>query len=670
MKKFLLLLIVPFLSFGQIPITDDNIQNAVDEWLSNPASAMEIYGNISEWDVSNVTDMSYLFQYAYSFNDDISEWDVSSVTDMSYLFQYAYSFNQDIGNWDVSNVTTMKELFAQAWVFNQNIGNWNTSNVVDMESIFQHALEFNQDIGNWDVSNVITMAQMFGNASAFNQDIGSWDVSNVTNMVNLFYSAAAFNQDIGNWDVSSVIDMTNMFANCNIDCETTFNQDISNWDISNVTNMSYMFNNAGLSTSNYDALLIAWSQLNVQNNVNFSAGSSTYCIGADAKEILEILGWSITDGGYNCDGLGCTYPTACNYNPEANEDDGSCTYPEAGFNCDGSCIDIDNNGNCDGEILCMDPLACNYNENATWANGSCIYANGACEICSGETDGTGVIIYNDSDNDGICDFEDDCPFDPSNIVDCNGECGGDAVADNCGTCDNDASNDCVQDCAGEWGGDAVVDCNGECGGDAIVDECGVCGGTGPEFGYGCDGNCLSDLDGDGVCDFEDDCPFDPENDIDEDGVCSDCDDMLYVVEDCECEFIDPATYTVFYIDVDEENCITTEACYCECYNDQNNNDICDENEKEGCMDMTACNYDDEATEDDGSCAFPGEPCELDNGTMGVYNDLCECVVDTSSIYEYNNHKTLIKTIDILGRETANKGFQLHIYDDGCCGGRG
>ena len=28
------------------------------------------------------------------------------------------------------------------------------------------------------------------------------------------------------------------------------------------------------------------------------------------------------------------------------------------------------------------------------------------------------------------------------------------------------------------------------------------------------------------------------------------------------------------------------------------------------------------------------------------------------------NKNLIKTIDILGRETTNKGFQLHIYDDG------
>jgi len=33
-------------------------------------------------------------------------------------------------------------------------------------------------------------------------------------------------------------------------------------------------------------------------------------------------------------------------------------------------------------------------------------------------------------------------------LDCADVCGGDALEDNCGTCDNDATNDSVQDCAG------------------------------------------------------------------------------------------------------------------------------------------------------------------------------------------------------------------------------
>jgi len=97
------------------------------------------------------------------------------------------------------------------------------------------------------------------------------------------------------------------------------------------------------------------------------------------------------------------------------------------------------------------------------------------------------------------------------------------------------------------------------------------------------------------------------------------------------------------------------------------NMVCSEldcSEQSGCMDEVACNYNSEATQDDLSCAFPGDPCELDNGTMGGYNDLCECIEVNSSINEYNSHKILIKVVDLLGRETTNKGFQLEIYDDG------
>ena len=36
----------------------------------------------------------------------------------------------------------------------------------------------------------------------------------------------------------------------------------------------------------------------------------------------------------------------------------------------------------------------------------------------------------------------------------------------------------------------------------------------------------------------------------------------------------------------------------------------------------------------------------------------------TSIEEIFNKKSLLQTIDILGRETTNKGFNIEIYDDG------
>ena len=59
---------------------------------------------------------------------------------------------------------------------------------------------------------------------------------------------------------------------------------------------------------------------------------------------------------------GCTDAAATNYDPAANVDDGSCSYPEAGYDCDGVClVDADDDGVCDNdEVLgCTDENACN-----------------------------------------------------------------------------------------------------------------------------------------------------------------------------------------------------------------------------------------------------------------------------------------------------------------------
>ena len=182
MKKLLLiLLIVPVLGFGQFVFnTKNELFSAIDEYISNKASAISVYGDINTWDVTNITDMSNLFYQQGSFNENISDWDTSNVTRMANMFMFCSSFNQDIGNWDTSKVTDMSNLFRMANSFNQDIGGWNTSNVTDMYGMFNGAESFNQDIGGWNTSNVTKMNAMFYFAISFNQDISNWCVINIT----------------------------------------------------------------------------------------------------------------------------------------------------------------------------------------------------------------------------------------------------------------------------------------------------------------------------------------------------------------------------------------------------------------------------------------------------------------------------------------------------------
>ncbi len=113
------------------PTTKEELQMAVDLWVSDNTTALSTYGPINGWDVSLITEMHDLFHDKTTFNDDIGNWDVSNVTDMTRMFKTCRVFNQDISGWDVSSVTTMNEMFRDCWNFNQDISGWDVSNVTN-----------------------------------------------------------------------------------------------------------------------------------------------------------------------------------------------------------------------------------------------------------------------------------------------------------------------------------------------------------------------------------------------------------------------------------------------------------------------------------------------------------------------------------------------------------
>ena len=55
--------------------------------------------------------MSYMFERCNKFNQDISNWDVSNVTNMDCMFRLWGSFNQDISSWDVSKLIKKDRMF-------------------------------------------------------------------------------------------------------------------------------------------------------------------------------------------------------------------------------------------------------------------------------------------------------------------------------------------------------------------------------------------------------------------------------------------------------------------------------------------------------------------------------------------------------------------------------
>ncbi|MDG1849817.1 MAG: hypothetical protein P8I82_04955, partial [Flavobacteriales bacterium] len=313
------------------------------------------------------------------------------------------------------------------------------------------------------------------------------------------------------------------------------------------------------------------------------------------------------DGLCNADDIltGCIDETACNYNASStlNEDIEVCVYStdqDACASCSGEQDgtgtivdnDSDDDGLCDADDTlagCIDDTACNYNTSSTLNedNATCVYSTDldACATCSGAQDGTGTIVDNDSDDDGICDAEDTL----SGCID---------VA----ACNYNASSTLNED-------------NATCVYSTDLDACATCSG---------------EQDGTGTI---------VDNDLDDDGVC-DADELVGCMDDTRCNYNELAT--------DDEGCLSALDGVCETCsgetdgtgvivdNDSDDDTVCDADEVLGCDDSEAYNYSSIATENDGSCYPVIEGCISDeaafNYSAPTGNNQTDVNTDDGSCY--------------------------------------
>ena len=137
-------------------------------------------GDLSNWNVEKVTNMSYMFSSAGEKSDvwslgDISNWKTYNVTNMQYMFNYAgYSTTTwsvgDLNNWDTSNVTNMNSLFnsagydATTWSVG-DLSSWDTSNVTNMNRMFYFCPQANTNITIRSTATT-SYSSMFQNAAS------------------------------------------------------------------------------------------------------------------------------------------------------------------------------------------------------------------------------------------------------------------------------------------------------------------------------------------------------------------------------------------------------------------------------------------------------------------------------------------------------------------------
>jgi len=123
------------------------------------------------WDMSQCTDMHEIFSGNYLFNGDCSNWNVSNVTDLSLAFVNT-QFNRDISSWDVSKCTNMASMLPASFT-GQDLSSWNVGKVENFNSF---RLGDCGDTTGWDMSSVITAKPLVGGT----YDFGTWDLSSIT----------------------------------------------------------------------------------------------------------------------------------------------------------------------------------------------------------------------------------------------------------------------------------------------------------------------------------------------------------------------------------------------------------------------------------------------------------------------------------------------------------
>ncbi len=345
-----------------------------------------------------------------------------------------------------------------------------------------------------------------------------------------------------------------------------------------------------------------------------------------------------SDGDGTCDEQevpGCEDPSAANYNPAATDDDGSCIIESAPGCLIPSATNYDPTVTVQGQPItsfctfnfqnppmisppavdCADTYACNYDNTASGYT-ECEYSSClGCTVTSAcNYDATAVY------NDGSCEY--------TSCAGCtaSGACNYDATASiNDGSCEYTSCAGCTEPNANNYDATATIDdasceylgctntsaCNYGC---ADPAACAAAGESGPNTDDGsCEFTSCAGCMTSGACNYDATATISAACEYTTCAGCMDNTadnyDATATIDNGTCEYEGCTNGSACNYDatanVDDGSCTYAASgfdCDGNCL-DLNNNNICDSAETPvpGCTNPAACNYDNTATQNDGSC---------------------------------------------------------------------
>ena len=143
---------------------------------------------------------------------------MSSVTSLFLAFNNSGLKQINVSNWDTSNVTNMSNTFSHCELLaSVDVSKWNTSKVTDMASMFSSCGTLRSiDVSKWNTSNVTDISGMFfGCGSLHSVDITGWDTSKVTSMDRMFFNCSSITTITGVLDFKNCTEYYGTFFGCN-----------------------------------------------------------------------------------------------------------------------------------------------------------------------------------------------------------------------------------------------------------------------------------------------------------------------------------------------------------------------------------------------------------------------------------------------------------------------
>ena len=249
------------------------------------SASASIY-DVSSFDTSNVTDMSYMFSQAGNQKEDAKIidaefFDTSKVEKMEQMFSFfarnASFATYDFSRWDVSKVTNANHMFlyfgekATSKII-LNLNNWNFESLTSFSEGFVYFGYQGEGIellmANWKFPVLTSFSNMFASMGIeggdINLDMSNWSFPVLTGFSGGYLFQGMSDTDnvitinMSKWSLPSVSYSGTLFMECGQNAKT-FSVNMSEWNLPSVVSTGLFFNQCGINTESFTVDMSKWS---------------------------------------------------------------------------------------------------------------------------------------------------------------------------------------------------------------------------------------------------------------------------------------------------------------------------------------------------------------------------------------------------------------------------